>query len=112
MGKRMDIRIVDEDRGILYLYDHETKCIDETFYLTNIRKDEYPHIYLDHTITDEEFDDAINIIITAFMQKDINTIEVNLERKNGALSPAREMTIKDIEKELGHKIKIIDDKEG
>lgn len=41
--------------------------------------DEYPLIYKDHQVTDEEFEDALNTIITHSMQKQLHTVTVDLD---------------------------------
>lgn len=76
-------------------------------YLT---KDEYPHIYLNEEITDEDFDKALDVVMTYFMQKQISYVTVNLEERNYEKSPVKTMTLDDIEKELGHRIKIVNTK--
>lgn len=45
-------------------------------------EDEYPIIYKDHPITDEEFEDAIDIIVTHAMQRQIHTVNVDLDVKS------------------------------
>ena len=71
---------------------------------------DYPNIYLDHKITKEEFDEAITVIITKFMQDQLSEVEIFLKERNDAFAKRKEMSIKDIEKELGYKIKIVDNK--
>lgn len=71
---------------------------------------DYPNIYLDHEITEEEFDEAVNVIITKFMQDKLSEVEIFLKERNEAFAKPKEMSIKDIEKELGYKIKIVDKK--
>lgn len=80
--------------------------------ITNLSPDDYPQLYLDHEISKDEFNDAIDVIITACMQKDMNTVIVNLDQRLEALNPKEldepvKMTMDDIERELGHKIQII-----
>lgn len=61
-------------------------------------KDEYPNIYIDAPITEGDFNNAIDTIITYFMQKDLFCVLVNLERKDYLQSPIEEMTLEEIEK--------------
>lgn len=41
--------------------------------------EEYPVLYKDHPITDEEFEDALNTIVTHSMQRQLHTITVDLD---------------------------------
>ena len=72
---------------------------------------EYKNIYLDHEITEEEFDNCINTLVTYFMQKGLYMLLLNLDEKNKGMRPVKEMTIEEIEDKLDCKIKIIN-KEG
>lgn len=73
-------------------------------------ENEYPYVYLKKEITDEDAERAIDILATFFMQRQLNFIDVDLEKRNDALAPAKDMTLEEIEKELGYKIKIVKDK--
>ena len=66
----------------------------------------YPYI-CKKTVSDKQFNDAIDMIITYSAQKGLNHIIVDLNERNLGLAPTKEMTIEEIEKELGYKIKII-----
>ena len=78
---------------------------------TRISEDEYPNIMVDHEITDDEWNEALNVMITYFAQKELDHVIVNLEIRNRWFGDAKEMTIEEIEKELGHKVKIVKEKE-
>lgn len=53
---------------------------------------------------------AINTLINHFVTKNLYTMIIDIDKRNKALAPAKEMTIGDIEKELGYKIKIVKEK--
>ena len=72
-----------------------------------LREEDYPYTYLDHEVTNDELNNAINVIVTSLMQKKSNFIMVDLERREEMFTPTKEMTIEEIEEKLGHKIKII-----
>lgn len=72
---------------------------------------EYKHIYLDHEITEEDFENCINTLVTYFMQNDLHGMVIDLDERNKELRPVKEMTIEEIEDKLDCKIKIIT-KEG
>ena len=76
-----------------------------------ISEDEYPNLMLDHKVTKEELNKAIDTIITHFAQKEVFSMIVYLKRRNDLYGPAREMTIEEIETELGCKIKIVKEKD-
>lgn len=70
-------------------------------------KHEYPHLYLDHEITDEELYNAINVITTSLMQNNSHMLIVDLDVRERLSTPVKEMTIEDVEKELGYRVKIV-----
>lgn len=43
---------------------------------------EYPAIFQDHPISDEEFEDAISVIVTHAMQRQLHTVTVDLNVHN------------------------------
>lgn len=77
-----------------------------------IERDEYKNLYLNHKISDKEINNAIKILFSFSIQNDAKTIVYDLNTFNKKLSPAKEMTIEEIENELGHKIKIVKDHKG
>lgn len=52
------------------------------------------------------------MIVTYINENEIHSFKVNITERNNSLRPAKEMSIEDIEKELGYKIKIISDDES
>lgn len=85
--------------------------IEEKYYNACIHEDEYSNIYLNHKIKDKEFTHALRIILTRLMQKEANYIMIDLNEFDNGLSPVKEMTLEEIEKKLGHKVKIVKEKE-
>ena len=74
---------------------------------TKLLEHEYPHLYLDHEITDEELYNAINVITTSLMQNDSHMLIVDLDVRERLSTPIKEMTVEDVEKALGYRVKII-----
>lgn len=113
--KRLIINLID---GNMHSWEHSTlnstilEHIQEDFYLRNIYKDDYKHIYLDHKISGDEFEKALRVIMTKFMQDDIKRILIKLDEFDKGLAPAKEMTLDEIEKELGYKVKVINKAKG
>lgn len=58
-------------------------------------------------ITDEEFGNAIDVLIAAFVKQKINCMYINIDERNTDYAPAKEMTLEEVEKELGYKVKIV-----
>ena len=67
----------------------------------------------DAEITVEELNHALDIVTAYFVEHRINGLVLDINERNKILAPAKEMTIDEIEKELGYKIKIVgNNKEG
>lgn len=79
---------------------------------TTLTGEDYPYIYLDHKITDEDFEKAIDIVITKFMQDGLYYVVVDLEERNESRMPVKEMTMEELEKVLGYKVKVVNKKEN
>lgn len=58
-------------------------------------------------ITDVDFENAIDVLISAFVKKNINCLYINIDERNIECAPAKEMTLEDIEEALGYKVKIV-----
>lgn len=100
IGKKMAVIFME---GYSHI-DNPVQC--------KIEKDEYENLYLNHKISNKEIDDAIKTLFSFSIQNDAKTIIYDLNTFNEKLSPAKEMTIEEIENELGHKIKIVKDHKG
>lgn len=79
--------------------------------IKNVAKEEYPHLCLDYEISDGDLNNALDIVINAFMQRGLYKISVDLDKRNYEYAPTKEMTMADIEKEFGHKVRIVANKE-
>lgn len=91
-NKELDITIISKNDGCLdILSPEECDCI--------CKKAGY--------ITPDEYERAINIIIAKMCSNKLHTICVDIENRESTYKPYKEMTISDIEKELGYKIKIV-----
>ena len=77
-----------------------------------ISEDEYPNLMLDHEVSEDEFNTAIDTLITYFAQKDLFHILIDLKMRNDYQGPAKEMTMEEIEEQLGYKIKIVKEKDN
>lgn len=110
MKTRINISLIENDIKACYTYDHFGRYVDEQYWLANIHEDDYPNIYKKHKVTMEEMQNAVDIIITWLIQQNNNRIIIDLDERNKRLAPAKEMTLEDVEKELGYKVKIVNKK--
>ena len=85
-----------EDRNI-YLYDHECRNIMRPFENVDISTDDIKN--------------AIDLIITYMVRDKLGKIVIDIAEHDQSLVPPKEMTLKEIEKELGYKIKIVSKEE-
>ena len=74
-----------------------------------------PHIikkFEGKRITRKEAEDALDLIIAYFVQNSSCVMLCDIDERDKYLTPSKEMTIKETEKELGYKVNIVDDKES
>ena len=95
--------------GYPSIYSTHEITDDEDYSRCNLESYEYPSIYLNHEITDDELNNAYNVLITAFMQRGYYDVTIDLDERERSLF-AKEMTLEEIEKTLGHKVKIVNKK--
>ena len=63
-------------------------------------------------ITNDDMQNALDVIAAYFVQEKIEKVILDIDKRNQWLEPAKEMTIEDIERKLGYKIKIINKERG
>ena len=80
-----------------FIYDRDCQHI-----INNLNRDD--------EITVEELNHALDIVTAYFVEHRINGLVLDINERNKILAPAKEMTIDEIEKELGYKIKIVKEK--
>lgn len=61
-----------------------------------IYENEFPNMYIDHKITDDEWDKAVNTILTYMMQRGYRIIEVDLDKRNEDLDPINRMSLEEL----------------
>ena len=99
MNKYMKIDIVDDHNNRQYL--NESECDNIINRVSNILGEEIPEEYII---------DLLDVLITRFAKNKSKYLYVNIDRRNRELEPVKEMTLEDIEKELGYKVRIVNDK--
>lgn len=107
MSKKLEIRVVDTN----LVPDSELHSdIKHEHPHPHIGYNEYNHIdkaLLFKTVDINNISDVIGCLIRYIGMNDLAYIVCDINEVNKDFAPAKEMTIADIEKELGYKIKIV-----
>ena len=104
-GKTLEIKVKDPDFEGLSHITLSNHLAPSTFNL-------YPNIINNiGEVSEDEFQEAINKIIVYMAKDHIDGMTIDLDYRNECYAPAKEMTITEIEKKLGHKIKIVKEQE-
>mgnify|MGYP006983167130 CR=1 FL=1 len=105
MSKKLEIRVVDTN-----LVSEPGLCSDLKHERPHIRYYEYDYIdkaLLCKTVDINNISDVIACLIRYFGMNELAYMVCDINEVNKGFAPAKEMTIDDIEKELGYKIKIV-----
>lgn len=105
MSKTLEIRVVDPDWvpvpelcGVLK-HKNPYICYGECNYID--------HALRDRTIDVDDIDELVGALIRYIGIHELEYIACDINKCNKAFAPVKEMTIDEIEKELGYKIKIV-----
>ena len=115
MNKFIDIKLIDHDLEDVFEEGYGNEFI-------RLDKERTPRLYYcdvrniinkfgDRKISWEEMTDALDLITSYFYQEGLCKLVLDIDDRNFQLEPAKEMTLKDIEKKLGYKVKIVSEKE-
>lgn len=96
MNKYMRIDIIDDNDNRQYL--NESECNNIINRVSNIHGEEIPEEYII---------DLLDVLITRFAKNKSKYLYFNIDGRNRKLEPVKEMTLEDIEKELGYKVRIV-----
>lgn len=58
-------------------------------------------------ITKEDLANAIDVLISAFVKQKVYSMVIDIDERDSEYAPAKEMTLEEIEKKLGYKVKIV-----
>lgn len=103
MGQKYLNVILSEDDWI-----HEYENQKPWVHLNGYDRDSYPYILTKGDVVyEEEAFEAMDILARYLYQNKCTKVVYNFEGRNKKLAPAKEMTVAEIEKALGHKVKIV-----
>ena len=105
MSKKLEIRVVDTN-----LVSEPGLCSDLKHERPHIYYNEYNYIdkaLLCKTVDIDDISDVVACLIRYIGMNGLEYIVCDINEVNKGFAPAKEMTIADIEKELGYKIKIV-----
>lgn len=109
MSKFLKIQVVDDDQAYLYGGDdsrllrpcaNPSLTREECEYIINKAKEER------HFHENEEAY-FIDNMIRIFVEKELSRMTISIDGRNNSYKPRKEMTLEEIEKELGYKVKIV-----
>ena len=116
MAKKLRIELIDKDIPCsLYADKYDTKYGDSVPFLQmHDIKNIFSKVTDGESAYEDRFDYAIDRLILHMCARSINKIIVNIDDRDKLYSKntAREMTLDQIEKELGYKVKIIAQEES
>ena len=108
--KIIDIELKDPDLE-QDRYNYKLECMPNHPIIFSYEIDNIINKFDGRKITKDEAMDALDLISLYIYQEEIHEIVVNIDERNRFLAPAKEMTLEEIEEELGHKVKIVNKKE-
>ena len=106
-GKYIKIEIIDpnfDERIDPFSFGYEAKIRPRLseFDCPNIIKK-----FEGRTITNDEMSDVLDTIVAFMVRQRSNKIVIDISERDEDLAPAKEMTLEEIEKKLGYKVKIV-----
>ena len=112
--KRLRINIVRDVNETVESLDPMNPNFGAEFQPCLIGEKEYPNIYLDHDITDEEFESALDILVTHMMQHQLHSINLDLDIRDKILEDRNkpmEVTLEELKHFFGRDVVIVQRKE-
>lgn len=100
MAKKIEIKLVDPNL--------------ESGERPELRYSDCSHIlekYPFEDVTLDKAQNALDLLVAYIYKQRLTNVVIDLESRNKYLAPAKEMTLEEIEEKLGHKVKIISEKE-
>lgn len=72
-----------------------------------VHKGEFKNIELDEEITESDFERALDVLYTFMVNKEIDSVDVNLKFRDFCLRPNRQMTLDEISDELNANVTLV-----
>lgn len=112
-GKTLEIKVKDPDfEGLSHITLSNHLALSTFNLYPAINPIHIPNIINNiGEVSEDEFQEAINKIIVYMAKDHLEGTTIDLDYRNECYAPAKEMTITEIEKKLGHKIKIVKEQE-
>ena len=104
--KTINIELKDPDLE-QDMYGHELVRIPKHPILFSHEIDNIINKFDGRKITEDEVMDALDLISLYIYQERLYKFVVDIDERNRFLAPAKEMTLEEIEKKLGYKVKIV-----
>lgn len=114
MNKHIDIKLVDPELQYRLINEYDLMRNYNPFVKRpELFPDEICNIinkFDDKRVSNDEMLNALDVITMYLYQNNLYTIIIDIDERNKALEPTKEMTLEEIEKELGYKVKIVNEK--
>ena len=110
MNKHIDIKLVDPELPNL---PNDYDRIPVQIIRPRLYSDEICNIinkFDDKRVSNDEMLNALDVITMYLYQNELYNLWLYIDERNKALDPYKEMTLEEIEKELGYKVKIVNEK--
>lgn len=110
MNKHIDIRLIDPKLPNL---PNDYDRIPVQIIRPRLYSDEICNIinkFDDKRVSNDEMLNALDVITMYLYQNELYNLGLYIDERNKALEPTKEMTLEEIETELGYKVKIVNEK--
>lgn len=113
MNKHINIKLVDPELQYRLINEYDLNKYGPSIKRPELFPDEICNIinkFDDREISHDEITNAFDVITMYLYQNNLYTINLDIDERNKALEPTKEMTLEEIEKELGYKVKVVNEK--
>lgn len=111
MNKRIEIKLIDPDFKDEPLYYADDRIYYEEPVRPHLCKDECKKILKEAKKAKISTEELINAIVAEMYYTRSYYIVIDIDGREKSYEPAKEMTLSQIEAVLGHKVKIVNEKE-
>lgn len=111
MNKRIEIKLIDPDFKDEPLYYADDRIYYDEPVHPHLCKYECKNILKEAKKAKISTDELINAVVAEMYKRQVYYITIDIDGREKSYEPAKEMTLSQIEAVLGHKVKIINEKE-